>query len=240
LDDRLYGIFVGASVHELAQVYGASFAVSEGALNAATLVKLSKVLMPVPLLLMLVALRRRTDAELKSTPIPFPWFIVAFICAMLLNSTFTLHPQIRRLILDFDQFLFLMVMNGMGVNDTPFPAGRSGRPLVGTGLVGLTLSTAVAFGLVALLATAERAAPTSADGAMLAGPGGAVISAVGCAKCHVPSLRERDGDVTLYSGLLHHDMGRALADKIVQGDAIDTEWRTTPLIGLSMRQRLYS
>ncbi len=141
------------------------------------------------------------------------------------------------------RFRSVSVLDGhgrMGVNDTPFPAGRSGRPLVGTGLVGLTLSTAVAFGLVALLATAERAAPTSADGAMLAGPGGAVISAVGCAKCHVPSLRERDGDVTLYSGLLHHDMGRALADKIVQGDAIDTEWRTTPLIGLSMRQRLYS
>ena len=51
LDDRLYGVFVGASIYELAQVYGASFAVSEGALNTATLVKLSKVLMLVPLLL---------------------------------------------------------------------------------------------------------------------------------------------------------------------------------------------
>ena len=53
LDDRLYGVFVGASIYELAQVYGASFAVSEGALNTATLVKLSKVLMLIPLVLVL-------------------------------------------------------------------------------------------------------------------------------------------------------------------------------------------
>lgn len=65
LDERLYGIFVGA-IYELAQVYGASFAVSEGALNAATLVKLSKVLMLLPLLLVLGAWRRRANAALNS------------------------------------------------------------------------------------------------------------------------------------------------------------------------------
>ena len=58
-DDRLYGIFVGSSIYELAQVYGASFAVSEGALNTATLVKLCKVLMLLPMLLVLSAWRRR-------------------------------------------------------------------------------------------------------------------------------------------------------------------------------------
>ena len=43
--------------------------------------------------------------------------------------------------------------------------------------------------------------------------------------------------MTLYSDLLLHSMGPALDDKIVQGNAIGTEWRTTPLLGLSLRQR---
>lgn len=58
LDERGFGITVGASIFELAQVYGASYAVSEGALNTATLVKLSKVVMLIPLLLILAGLRR--------------------------------------------------------------------------------------------------------------------------------------------------------------------------------------
>ncbi|HYS15226.1 MAG TPA: putative sulfate exporter family transporter, partial [Burkholderiaceae bacterium] len=58
-DDDRYGIFVGASIYELAQVYGASFAVSELALNTATLVKLTKVLMLIPLLLAIGWWRRR-------------------------------------------------------------------------------------------------------------------------------------------------------------------------------------
>lgn len=107
LDDRLYGIFVGASIYELAQVYGALFAISEGALNTATLVKLSKVLMLVPLLLAIGLLRRRGDAT-SAAPPPFPWFVLGFVAVMLLNSVVTLHPQARRLILEFDQFLFMM------------------------------------------------------------------------------------------------------------------------------------
>ena len=73
---------------------------------------------------------------------------------------------------------------------------------------------------------------------MLASPGGRVFSSVGCAKCHVPSLRGRDGNaVTIYSDLLLHDMGPALDDKIAQGDAGGADWRTTPLLALSARRR---
>ena len=124
LDERVYGIFVGASIYELAQVYGASFAVSEGALNTATLVKLSKVLMLLPLLLGLGLWRRRQDAAAQAPAPPWPWFILAFVAVVLVNSSFTLHPQARRAILEFDQFLFVMVMSvgivPMGFHSTSF------------------------------------------------------------------------------------------------------------------------
>ncbi len=239
LDDRLYGVFVGASIYELAQVYGASFAVSEGALNTATLVKLSKVLMLIPLLLVLGLLRRRKDSQSNSTPIPFPWFIAAFVGVVLLNSEFTLHPQARRIILDIDLFLFLMVMAALGITTRIARLGEAGGAwrLAGVAVVGLLLSTFTAYGLVVPLSGTGRAAPSAAESVMLHSTGGRLFSSIGCAKCHVPALQGRNGEVTLYSDLLLHDMGPALDDKIVQGNAIGAEWRTTPLTGLRLRQR---
>lgn len=72
---------------------------------------------------------------------------------------------------------------------------------------------------------------------MLADPGGRLFAATGCAKCHVPALAGRAGEVPLYSDLLLHDMGPALDDKIVQGNATGADWRTTPLVGLGQRRR---
>jgi uncharacterized integral membrane protein (TIGR00698 family) len=157
LDDRMYGVFVGASIYELAQVYGASFAVSEAALNTATLVKLAKVLMLVPLLMVLGLLRRRSDTAAQSAPMPFPWFIVGFVGVMLLSSVFALHPVVRGLILDLDQFLFLMVMVALGLTTRATQIGEAGGAwrLVGVGFVGLLLSTFVTYALVAPFAAAR-------------------------------------------------------------------------------------
>ncbi|AZO64218.1 MULTISPECIES: putative sulfate exporter family transporter [unclassified Mesorhizobium] len=240
LDDRLYGVFVGASIFELAQVYGASFAISDGALNTATLVKLSKVLMLVPLLLAASLVFRSRNKAQEAAPIPFPWFIVAFIGVVMLNSEITLNPQLRRVILDVDQFLFLMVMIALGITTRVSRLGEAGGAwrLVGVGLVGLVLSAALAYGaLLPFSSTFRTASPSSSHSAMLGSHGGRLFASVGCAKCHVPALEGVNGEVRLYSDLLLHDMGPALDDKIVQGDAIGAEWRTTPLVGIRLRQR---
>jgi CxxC motif-containing protein (DUF1111 family) len=63
---------------------------------------------------------------------------------------------------------------------------------------------------------------------------------VGCAACHTPVLRTGPHtvealafkDVHLYSDLLLHDLGEALADGRPDGDAGGREWRTAPLWGL--------
>lgn len=77
--------------------------------------------------------------------------------------------------------------------------------------------------------------------------GGALFSSLGCASCHVPSLQTGPSEIAalanksieLYSDLLLHDMGDALADNRPDGSATGREWRTTPLWGLRlMRQFL--
>jgi CxxC motif-containing protein (DUF1111 family) len=103
---------------------------------------------------------------------------------------------------------------------------------------GLALSTSVAYALVASMPGRSPVNEQPAESAMLSSAGGRVFASVGCAKCHVPSLRDRNGiAVTLYSYLLLHDMGPLLDDKIQQGDAIGAEWRTTPLASIRTRQR---
>jgi len=64
-----------------------------------------------------------------------------------------------------------------------------------------------------------------------------VFHAIGCADCHLPSLRAADQAIPLYSDLLLHDVGRDLDDSVVQGQARGREWRTTPLWGLGARER---
>ena len=77
--------------------------------------------------------------------------------------------------------------------------------------------------------------------------GRALFASTGCTGCHVPTLQTGPNAITalanrpveLYSDLLLHDMGDALADRRPDGSATGREWRTTPLWGLRlMRQFL--
>lgn len=239
IDESGFGVTVGASIFELAQVYGASFAVSEGALNTATLVKLSKVVMLIPLLIVLGIAQRRRSGVQAGGRIPVPWFVVAFLAVLMFNSAVTLHPQVRSAILQVDQFLFLMVMIALGLT-TPLHKLLDGRALrlAGTGLVALTLSAGLAYGLV--WATQRQPGDTAASLSVapsVAREGERLFASVGCAKCHVPTLRGVHGEVPVYSDLLLHDMGASLDDKIAQGSATGADWRTTPLVGLRMHTR---
>jgi Di-haem oxidoreductase, putative peroxidase/Animal haem peroxidase len=71
-----------------------------------------------------------------------------------------------------------------------------------------------------------------------------VPSAVGCAHCHTPKLQTNPKsttaalsgkDANLFSDLALHNMGRGLADDIIQGLAQGNEFRTAPLWGLGQR-----
>jgi len=77
--------------------------------------------------------------------------------------------------------------------------------------------------------------------------GRALFASVGCTSCHVSTLTTGPNaiaalaskPVELYSDLMLHDMGDALADNRPDGNATGREWRTTPLWGLRiMRQFL--
>ncbi|HET9988263.1 MAG TPA: di-heme oxidoredictase family protein [Kofleriaceae bacterium] len=78
--------------------------------------------------------------------------------------------------------------------------------------------------------------------------GAALFAQVQCAACHVPALHTRADypipelagiDAPVYTDLLLHDMGDALADGMTDGGADSRAWRTAPLIGLRFSPNLY-
>ena len=78
--------------------------------------------------------------------------------------------------------------------------------------------------------------------------GPALFDQVQCSGCHVPAMHTRadypieqlrDIDAPVYTDLLLHDMGDALADGMVDGGADSRAWRTAPLIGLRFSPMLY-
>lgn len=99
--------------------------------------------------------------------------------------------------------------------------------------------------VVHYLRTVAPPAPGAATASRTEGE--TLFASVGCASCHTPTLTTGANKIAalahkrvpLYSDLLLHDMGDALADNRPDGGANGREWRTTPLWGLRlMRQFL--
>ncbi|CAN5924977.1 hypothetical protein BH11MYX4_BH11MYX4_42250 [soil metagenome] len=82
------------------------------------------------------------------------------------------------------------------------------------------------------MTTLDAPAPTAA---CTSSAGAAVFQAAGCAGCHTPSFAGPGFRANLYSDLLLHDMGPALADGFVQGSATGSEFRTMTLTRLAER-----
>lgn len=87
LDPRLTGIFFGSTIHDVAQVVGAGYGVSTEAGDAATLIKLMRVFMLLPVIFVTsVLLRRKAGATSGDAPPLLPFFVLAFGALVLLNS----------------------------------------------------------------------------------------------------------------------------------------------------------
>ena len=95
-NDKLSGIFIGATIHDVAQVVGAGFSKSEEVGDIATVVKLIRVAMLAPVILIAtIAIRcMKIKAQNSTQHLPIlPSFVVAFIFFAIVNS-FGLVPTI--------------------------------------------------------------------------------------------------------------------------------------------------
>lgn len=119
LSPELMGLFTGSTVHEVAHVVGAGNAMGQGVSNTAIIVKMIRVMMLVPALLVIswaVArnLTKRDAAEQAKGKITIPWFAILFLVVIGFNSFNLLPVAWVEWINQFDTFLLTMAMTALG------------------------------------------------------------------------------------------------------------------------------
>ncbi len=86
LNDHQAGMFIGATIHDVAQVVGAGYAISPDAGDTATIVKLLRVAMLLPVILVAGHVTRKQAAPDSERPPLLPWFVIGFVVLMTLKS----------------------------------------------------------------------------------------------------------------------------------------------------------
>lgn len=145
LSPEYFGIYIGSTIHEVAQVVAAGSAVSLAAMDTAVIVKLTRVMMLVPYLFLLGMYLAKKSGT-KREKIPMPWFAILFVAVCGLNSLNILPEAARSFIIEFDVFLLTMAMFALGV-ETNFEKikGLGWKPIL---LAGLMFIWLVAGGMI--------------------------------------------------------------------------------------------
>lgn len=112
------GIFAGATIHEVAHVVGAGNAMGNGVSDSAIIVKMIRVMMLVPVLLVIGyvtahAAIKKGGAEGRGN-ISMPWFAILFLVVIGFNSFNLLPVSVVNFINTFDTFLLTMAMTALG------------------------------------------------------------------------------------------------------------------------------
>jgi uncharacterized integral membrane protein (TIGR00698 family) len=133
LDDRATGIFLGATIHDVAQVVGAGFSVSEESGTTATLVKLIRVALLAPVVLgYSLALRGMVSKEggVAKRPPLVPSFVLGFIALAALNSLAILPAAISSLLGDLSRWALLFGIAAVGMKTSLKSLGEVGHTAI--------------------------------------------------------------------------------------------------------------
>ena len=114
LDDRATGIFLGATIHDVAQVVGAGFSVSDTAGETATLVKLFRVTLLAPVVLCL-SLATRGGGPVGARPPLVPGFVLGFIALAVANSVGLVPERVAALLIDASRWALVFGIAAVGM-----------------------------------------------------------------------------------------------------------------------------
>ncbi len=110
------GIFLGATIHDVAQVVGAGYAMSPETGDIATVVKLMRIGMLLPVIVCASWLaRRRGEQTSAERPPLLPGFAVGFLLLVAINSTGVLPHAVTRLGNDASRWCLVMAIAAIGM-----------------------------------------------------------------------------------------------------------------------------
>lgn len=132
-DSRAAGIFIGATIHDVAQVVGAGFSISEEAGEVATVVKLIRVAMLAPVILVASIVVRRVstiDKEGAKRPPLIPGFVAAFAVLVALNSLVTFPAWLTALSAELSRWALLTAIAAVGMKTALKEVVNVGLPAI--------------------------------------------------------------------------------------------------------------
>lgn len=145
------GVFIGGSIHEVAQVVGAGYSVSRETGDIATIVKLMRVAMLLPVVVCVAPIGRRTRSNPQSgvSPPVLPWFAVAFLLLAWINSSGWIGSTMQSFANDTSRWCLIVAMSAIGMKTQL-------KQIVAVGLKPVVLMLGEAVFLAALVLCLSR------------------------------------------------------------------------------------
>ena len=145
-----YGVFSGATLHEIAHVIAAAAPGGSTAVDIAVIVKLTRVamLVPVAILIGLWFGKSEGSKEKKSwRELPIPWFIFGFLAMSAVHSL-GIIPVVAGYIVVLAYMLIAMAMAGLGLNVEFKTFRKLGSKAFVAGLIGSVCLSVLGYVLV--------------------------------------------------------------------------------------------
>ena len=129
LDPHAFGLWSGASIHEIAQVVAASFQDGQKAGEFGTIAKLSRVMLLAPVVIALGMMASPSSRDVAAARPPMPWFVLGFVAMVALNSAVSIPAEAKVWIGALTTFLLSVALAAMGLEtDIGKLAARGFRP----------------------------------------------------------------------------------------------------------------
>ena len=128
-----YGIYIGSTMHEVAQVVAAGHAVTPETENAAVIAKMLRVMMLAPFLLFMAARVKQLApaGATEKSKITIPWFAIMFIVVTIFNSFHLLPNSVVQMLITLDTIMLAMAMAALGVTTHVSALKKAGaKPLM--------------------------------------------------------------------------------------------------------------
>ncbi|WP_233801781.1 YeiH family protein [Paraburkholderia sp. HP33-1] len=143
LDTVGAGLFFGGTIHEVAQVVGAASNVSPEATHIATIVKMTRVMLLVPVLLVVglwvnrAARGSQNGSADGAAPrkLAIPWFALGFLACVVINSMHVLPESATSTLNLLDTFVLTMAMTALGIETRISQIREAGPRALTTGLI---------------------------------------------------------------------------------------------------------
>jgi uncharacterized integral membrane protein (TIGR00698 family) len=116
LSPQIAGVFIGATIHDVAQVVGAGYGMSTETGDTATVVKLMRVAMLLPVIVTAAMITRMQGADPTGKRPPLlPWFAVGFLTLACINSTGWITPAVQGGVNELSRWCLVISISALGM-----------------------------------------------------------------------------------------------------------------------------